>query len=98
LQVNAPHLLDLTDSVGLKAGLTFFVAILLTGMFHQGNWQRIYAARDTRAMRNGFLLGGALVVPFILLLGLCGLAFVALEPDGDSAVALFGLILPHIPS
>jgi len=97
LRANAPQLLDLTDPAGVKAGVTFFVAILLTGIFHQGNWQRIYAARDTRAMRRGFLLGGVLVVPFIFVMGLFGLAFVAQAPDGDSSVALFAVILPHLP-
>lgn len=97
LQANAPSLLSLTDPVGVKAGITFFVAILLTGIFHQGNWQRIYSARDTRTMRNGFLLGGVLVVPFIFVMGLFGLAFVGLQPAGDSSVALFSIVMPHIP-
>jgi len=97
LQARAPQLLDLTDLAGVKAGLTFFVAILLTGMFHQGNWQRIYAARDTRAMRRGFLLGGVLVVPFIFVMGLFGLAFVAQSPEGDPSVALFAVVMPGLP-
>ena len=46
LAEKAPTLLDFGDAGGLKAGATFFVAILLTGIFHQGNWQRIYAARS----------------------------------------------------
>ena len=97
LQARAPQLLSLSDPAGIKAGLTFFVAILLTGIFHQGNWQRIYSARDARTMRNGFLLGGVLVVPFIFVLGLFGLAFVGLNPQGDSSVALFSVVMPHIP-
>jgi len=97
LEENAPHLLRLDDFAGIKAGVTFFVAILLTGVFHQGNWQRVYAARDTRAMRKGFLLGGVLVVPFIFLMGLFGLVFVSLGLQGDSSVALFSVLIPHVP-
>jgi len=97
LQAQAPQLLDLGDAAGIKAGMTFFVAILLTGIFHQGNWQRIYAARDARTMRRGFLLGGVLVVPFIFVMGLFGLAFVAVAPQGDSSVALFSVVMPRIP-
>lgn len=93
----APRLLSLTDPVGIKAGLTFFVAILLTGLFHQGNWQRIYAARDMRSMRNGFLLGGAFAAPVIFVMGLFGLAFVGLGHTGDTSVALFSVLLPHVP-
>jgi len=97
LQDKAPQLLQLTDPTGIKAGLTFFVAILVTGMFHQGNWQRIYSARDGRALRNGFLLGGVLVVPFIFVMGLFGLAFVGLEMEGDGSVAVFNIVMLHIP-
>lgn len=97
LQDNAPQLLDLTNTAGLKAGLTFFVAILLTGLFHQGNWQRVYAAHSTRAMRTGFFLGGLLTAPFIFLMGLFGLAFVGLNAGQDSSVALFSIILPSLP-
>ncbi len=97
LQETAPRLLDLGDMAGIKAGLTFFFAILLTGIFHQGNWQRIYSAKDIPSMRRGFLLGGVLVVPFIFIMGLFGLAFMALTPGGDDSVALFAVILSEIP-
>ncbi|MEI2414724.1 sodium:solute symporter family protein [Orrella sp. JC864] len=97
LQERAPQLLDLGDWSGIKAGLTFFFAILLTGVFHQGNWQRVYAARSTADMRRGFLLGGLMVVPFIFALGLFGLAFVALQPPGSSSVAVFALLKQHMP-
>jgi len=97
LQDKAPHLLDWRDPVGIKAGLTFFVAILATGMFHQGNWQRIYAARDTRALRSGFWFGGVLVVPFIFVLGLFGLAFAGLGLEGDGSVAIFSIVMPQMP-
>ena len=97
LQETAPRLLDLGDMAGIKAGLTFFFAILLTGIFHQGNWQRIYSAKDIPSMRRGFLLGGVLVVPFIFIMGLFGLAFVALTPGGDDSVALFTVILSEMP-
>ena len=97
LQTQAPHLIDLGNTVGIKAGLTFFVAILLTGIFHQGNWQRIYAAQSNQAMRKGFFISAVLTVPFIFVMGLFGLAFVAWTPDGDSSVALFNVITPALP-
>src|SRR5690606_2695656 len=74
--------------------VTFLLAILLTGIFHQGNWQRVYAAQDIPTMRRGFFVGGVLVVPFIFLMGLMGLAFVAQGKQGDASVALFELVLP----
>ena len=97
LHEKAPQLLELGNITGVKAGLTFFVAILLTGLFHQGNWQRIYAAQSTRAMRNGFLLGGLSTVPVIFIMGLFGLAFVGLNTGSDSSIALFSVIMPNVP-
>ena len=97
LRERAPQLLDATNLTGAKAALTFFVAILLTGLFHQGNWQRIYAAQSSRAMSWGFFLSGVLVVPVILVMGLFGLAFVALDAGNDSSVALFSVVFPSLP-
>lgn len=98
LEQNAPRLLNLLDPTGIKAGLTFFVAILLTGLFHQGNWQRVYAAGNPRSMRLGFLIGGILAAPVIFIMGLFGLAFVGLGHTSDSSVAMFTVILPHVPA
>lgn len=98
LQAQQPRLLSLADPIGIKAGFTFLVAILLTGLFHQGNWQRIYAARDSRSMQRGFLLGGMMVAPFILVMGLFGLAFMAVAPGGDSSVALFEVVMRDVPA
>lgn len=97
LNETAPELLQLNNLTGVKAGMTFFVAILLTGLFHQGNWQRIYAAQTTRAMRNGFLLGGLLTAPVIFIMGLFGLAFVGLNAGTDSSIALFSVVMPSLP-
>jgi len=98
LRENAPHLIDPFSITGLKAGLTFFVAILLTGLFHQGNWQRVYSARNAKALTTGFLIGGLLAAPFIFMIGLFGLAWVAHQPGGDASVAVFAVLLPEAPT
>ena len=97
LRQNAPHMLDFSDPIGIKAGLTLFVAIMLTGLFHQGAWQRIYASRDSGTVGRGFLFGVLMVMPFIFAMGLFGLASKALVPDGYSGVAVFALVMSHIP-
>ena len=97
LQTTAPQLIEVTSTIGIKAGLTFFMAILLTGLFHQGNWQRVYAAQTNRALQRGFLMSGLLVAPFIFVMGLFGLAFMAWTPNGDSSVALFNVLIPALP-
>lgn len=98
LREKAPQLLDPLDATGFKAGFTFFVAVLLTGLFHQGYWQRVYAARDARTVRTGFMVGGLLGVPVIFAMGLFGLAFVGLGKSGDGSVALFEVVLAGVPT
>ncbi|MCA0975098.1 sodium:solute symporter family protein [Halomonas denitrificans] len=97
LHERAPQLLDITDAGGLRAGLTFFLAVMLTGLFYQGTWQRIYAARDTRVLRRGFWIAGLFNFPVIVLMGLFGLAFIGLGLEGDGSVALFSVLLSDVP-
>ena len=97
LKKHAPHLLNPFDMGGLKSGLTFFLAVVLTGLFYQGTWQRIFAAKDNKAMRNGFILSGVLSFPIIFIMGLFGLVFVGLGLPGDGSVALFNVLLSEIP-
>lgn len=97
LAARAPHLLDFTDAGGLRAGLTFFIAVVLTGLFYQGTWQRIYAAKNTRVLRRSFWISGLLNLPIIFMMGLFGLAFVGLGLEGDGSVALFSVLLDSVP-
>lgn len=97
LQEKAPHLLNPLDTTGLKSGLTFFIAVVLTGLFYQGTWQRVFAARDNKVIRNGFILSGLISFPIIFIMGLFGLAFVGLDLPGDGSVALFSVLMPNMP-
>lgn len=97
VQEKAPQLLNPLDINGLKSGLTFFIAVVLTGLFYQGTWQRIFAARDNKVIRNGFILSGLLSFPIIFIMGLFGLAFVGLDLPGDGSVALFSVLLADAP-
>lgn len=98
LSVTKPELLDLSNISGIKAGLTFFVAILLTGLFHQGNWQRVFAAKSVKTIAYGYLLAGVLVAPVIFIMGLFGLAYISLNSGTDSSIALFSVVMPSLPA
>ena len=43
---NNPHLLSFSYLPNYTAGLTFFIAVAATNLFHQGNCQRVYAAKN----------------------------------------------------
>ena len=46
IKINKPNLLSTNYLPNLTAGLTFFIAVAATNLFHQGNWQRVYAAKS----------------------------------------------------
>ncbi|AOT08854.1 sodium:solute symporter family transporter [Pseudoalteromonas luteoviolacea] len=97
LAQNAPHLIDPFNATGIETGLTFFIAVVLTGLFYQGAWQRVFAARDNKVVRNAFILSGVLSFPIIIIMGLFGLAFVGLGLPGQGSTALFSVILDTVP-
>ena len=97
LKEKAPALLNPFDMNGFKSGLTFFLAVVLTGLFSQSTWQRIFAAQDNKAIRNGFIVSGVFSFIFIFIMGLFGLAFVGLGLPGDGSVAVFDVLLSNVP-
>ena len=51
-----PHLLSRSYLPGYTSGLTFFIAVAATNLFHQGNWQRIYAAKDYKTLKKSLII------------------------------------------
>jgi len=98
LAERAPQLLDPLTAVGLEGGLTLIIAILLTNLFHQGYWQRVFAARDERSLRTGFIVAGVVVFPIVFAMGLFGLAFVAVDAPGEASTAVFAVVLEALPA
>ncbi len=96
---NAPQLLSLTHSPGIEFGVTLVIAILAANMFHQGFWQRVFTTKNDRALRQGFGVAAAVVVPLILLAGMMGVMAVGKDVVGDKAsVALFSLVIDVLPT
>ncbi|GIS66515.1 MAG: hypothetical protein CM1200mP5_2990 [Candidatus Pelagibacterales bacterium] len=46
------HLLSSSYMPNYTAGLTFFIAVAATNLFHQGNWQRVYAAKNNEILKK----------------------------------------------
>ena len=44
IKENSPNLISSKYLPNYTAGLTFFIAVAATNLFHQGNWQRVFAA------------------------------------------------------
>ena len=96
---SSPALLSLTHRPGIEFGITLIIAILAANLFHQGFWQRVYAARTDRDLRLGFLSAGVIVIPMVVAGGLFGLWAAGrglLDPPTGS-LALFNLALDVMP-
>ena len=52
VQTNSSHLLSRKYIPNYTSGLTFFIAVAATNLFHQGNWQRIFAAKNNEVLKK----------------------------------------------
>lgn len=81
------------DPAGLEAAVTLVIAVVVTTLFHNGYWQRVWAARDTAALGRGVAVGSVLRVLPLLAVGLAGIlaAGAGLEL-GEPPVPFFALL------
>ena len=93
----APALLSMTHQPGIEFGITLIIAILAANLFHQGFWQRVYAAKGAPEVRQGFLLAALLVIPMVIAGGLFGLWAVGRDVANPGSIALFSLALEILP-
>ncbi|ESA34824.1 sodium-solute symporter [Leptolyngbya sp. Heron Island J] len=90
-----PELLSLGNISGIRFGATLMIAIVAAEVFNQGNWQRVYACRDSQTVRRAFLGSAVIILPLIFIAGLLGVLAVPLaevQPDIIGETALFGLL------
>lgn len=79
------------DAVG--AALALVIAVTAANLFHQGYWQRVWAARDASALGKGALAGGVATVVVVAVIGSLGmLAAMAKVPLGDPPIPFFALL------
>lgn len=96
-----PQLLNPVFVPGLEFGLYVSIGILAVSVFHQGYWQRVFAASDDRAVRRGFSIAAVASIPMVLLPGLFGLAAVGLGLVGgptDGSIAFFLVLQETFPA
>lgn len=77
----------------LSVALTLIIAVTAANLFHQGYWQRLWSAKNDAALGRGALLGGAITVVVVALVG--GLGIVAAMSDldlGTPPIPFFALL------
>ena len=90
---NNPQLLSSSYIPGYTAGLTFFIAVAATNLFHQGNWQRIYAAKNFDTLKKSLILSFLIIVPIVFLMGFTGLVAYSIDSTIRPDLGFFSLLL-----
>jgi Na+/proline symporter len=93
IKEKSPHLLSGNYVPNYTAGLTFFIAVAATNLFHQGNWQRVYAAKNNDILKKSLILSFIVIIPIVLFMGFSGLVAVSVNPDVVPDLGFFSLLL-----
>jgi Na+/proline symporter len=93
IRENNPHLLSSSYLPGYTAGLTFFIAVAATNLFHQGNWQRVYAAKNFDTLKKSLIISFFIIIPIVFYMGFTGMVAFSIEPNIRPDLGFFSLLL-----
>ena len=88
-----PQLLSSSYIPNYTAGLTFFIAVAATNLFHQGNWQRVYAAKDYKTLKKSLIISFFIIIPIIFFMGFTGMVSFSIDPGNRADLGFFTLLL-----
>ena len=93
IEKNNPQLLSASYVPSYTAGLTFFIAVAATNLFHQGNWQRVYAAKNHETLRKSLIISFFIIVPIVFFMGFTGMVSFSIDSSNRPDLAFFTLLL-----
>ena len=93
IKSNKPLLLSSDYLPNFTAGLTFFIAVAATNLFHQGNWQRVYAAKNNTVLKKSLFFSFLIIIPVVFFMGFSGLIAVSANQNIIPDLAFFSLLL-----
>ncbi len=88
-----PQFLSSSYIPSYTAGLTFFIAVAATNLFHQGNWQRVYAAKNSETLRKSLIISFFIIIPVVFYMGFTGMVAFSLDPTTRPDLGFFMLLL-----
>ncbi|MDA9650439.1 sodium:solute symporter [Candidatus Pelagibacter sp.] len=88
-----PQLLSWSYVPSYTAGLTFFIAVAATNLFHQGNWQRVYAAKDQQTLKKSLIISFFIIIPIVFFMGFAGMVSFSIDPSARPDLGFFSLLL-----
>ena len=75
------------------AGLTFFIAVAATNLFHQGNWQRVFAAKNYHVLNKSLKLSFLIIIPVVFFMGITGIIAISVDSKVSPDLAFFSILL-----
>ena len=88
---NSAGLLSSKYIPNYTAGLTFFIAVAATNLFHQGNWQRVFAAKNDEVLKKSLMLSFVIIIPIVFFMGISGI--IAIDAKVNPDLAFFSILL-----
>jgi Na+/proline symporter len=88
-----PQLLSASYIPNFTAGLTFFIAVAATNLFHQGNWQRVYAAKNNDVLKKSLIISFIIIIPIVFFMGFTGLVAISADAKVLPDLGFFSLLL-----
>ena len=93
IKQNASNLVNSKYLPNYTAGLTFFIAVAATNLFHQGNWQRVFAAKNNLILKKSLIYSSIIIFIIVFWMGYSGLISLSLNSNVIPDLAFFNLIL-----
>jgi len=93
IQINSSHLLSSKYIPNYTAGLTFFIAVAATNLFHQGNWQRVFSAKNNKVLKKSLLFSFIIIIPIVFFMGISGIIAISIDSKVNPDLAFFSVLL-----
>tara|TARA_B100000579_G_scaffold160620_1_gene130474 strand:- start:370 stop:1797 length:1428 start_codon:yes stop_codon:yes gene_type:complete len=90
---NSGDLLSSKYIPNYTSGLTFFIAVAATNLFHQGNWQRVFAAKNNDVLNKSLKLSFFIIIPIVFFMGITGIIAVSNQKEVIPDLAFFSIVL-----
>ncbi len=98
IKQNASNLIDKNYIPNYTSGLTFFIAVAATNLFHQGNWQRVFAAKNDFILKLSLIYSSVIIFFIVFWMGYSGLISYSLNSKIVPDLAFFELVLKESSS
>jgi Na+/proline symporter len=74
-------------------GFVFFIAVAATNLFHQGNWQRVYAAKNEKILVKSLIISFFIIFLIVFFMGFTGTISKLNGLKFNEDLAFFSIIL-----